>query len=244
MQILKESFETTMAQIVDRLNAEKHLELEEDSNKTAWDNSMAMIHQEELNDTVNIEDELANSKATLISTPDFKIKISNQPIEFKKIGKTLRPFLLDIELKGSLKRDFIKKVVNFNHYRKVIIYDKPMLKYNFQYGNMSIDFFTDSINKLTGFFKATLTSKVIKRQRYDYAKTYTREPESKLEGYAFPMIEEQMHERALQLIEELDTLTYQSTAVARMLRSRKEDIILDLQERVSELEAKLESNDT
>ena len=242
MQILKESFETTMQQIVDRLNAEKHIELEEASDRTAWDNSMAMIHQEELNNTVNIEDELSNSKATLILTSNFKIKIANQPIEFKKIGKTLRPFLLDIELKGTLKRTFIKKVVDFNHYKRVTIYNKPMLKYNFQYGNMSIDFFTDSINNLTGFFKASLTSQLIKRQRYNYSKTYTREPESKLEGYVFPMIEEQMHERALELIEELDTLTYQSKSVARMLRNRKEDTILDLQERVSELEFQLESN--
>ena len=235
MQVIRESFDDTMAAIVDRLNNEKFNNMQEESESLAWKQQYRLNFEEELVDTVSLEDELAEATAVLILTSNNKIKISNQEVNWTKSRTTITPNLNSIPIKGKLKRALIAKLVDFSKYTEVTLYNKPFFKYNFQYGAMSIDFFTDNLGKLSGFFKVRGTAANNKKHTIKRVKTYTNEVESKLNGDAFPEVELNMLEQALELVEDLETLCYKSDNIARAVAKRT-DLQID---RIKELEAEI-----
>ena len=245
MQILRESFEDTMKSIQNDINREKFMSLEEENDKInenlKLNQEFIFQFEEKLTSSVTLEDELSTLNATLILNNTNEVTIANQKVTFKVTGTTISPYLKAIKLKGKIKRAFISKVVNFNHYERVTIYDKAFLKYTFQYGAMAIEYFTNDINNLTGFFKMKKTSLINKKHFRKYPKTYTYQEASKIDATMFPSIEEDAATKAEELIEELENLAYRSEAVATILRDREIDQsyrIQELEKRIQELENK------
>ena len=158
MEILRESFETTMQAIENELNRKKYTELENENDNLSFTQQYMFENYEDLTDTINLEDELANLPISLMTKGNNEIKLAGQKVVFKKSGKTLKPFLGDIEIKGRLKQKVIYAVIDFTKMKPVRLNGKPFLKYNFQYGIASIDFYTDNLKTLSGFFKQRLTS--------------------------------------------------------------------------------------
>ena len=245
MQILRESFEETMKSMINELNRNEYMKLEQESNEKndnlELNQEFKLQFEENLTSTVTLEDELSTLNATLILNNNNEVTIANQKVTFKVTNTTISPYLGTVKLKGKIKRAFISKIVDFNHYERVTLYDKAFLKYTFQYGTMSIEYFTNDISNLTGFFKMKKTSLINKKHFRKYPKTYTYEESSKIDATMFPSIEEDAATKAEELIEELENLAYRSNAVAVILRDREIDQsyrIKQLEERIKELENK------
>ena len=66
MQILRDNFEDTMERLQDDLAREKFLEMEQDAAQASWDQQLSLMRQEELVDTITLEDELANISIKLM----------------------------------------------------------------------------------------------------------------------------------------------------------------------------------
>jgi len=92
MQVLRESFDDTMEQLQNELAREKFIEMEEDAAIASWEQQSSLMHQEELTDTITLEDELANiSVRLMIKTETNEIKIAGQKVEWLKKNTTINP---------------------------------------------------------------------------------------------------------------------------------------------------------
>ena len=218
-QILREDFDTSLAEHLSE-NSRAELEILEDySEKIADLNKLALGWAEEYTDVINMEDELANVKANFINTDDFKVTLGGTPITFVKSGKTYKAQLGGIDIRGALKH---KLVAHLTHGVEPVIVDisgTPAVKYLIQYGTYALEIYV--FKNGNSFFKKYLSAKQNKRKNSIHrAKTYSYEEEDKINGGAFPQIELDTLERALELVEELENLSFKSEAVRKMLDQR------------------------
>ena len=134
MQILRNSFEEAYSKVSDDIQRAKHL----DSDKEM--ESYMFLHQTKFTDTVDLVDELANVEiGTMLRTKENEIEIAGQTINFiSKTGKTLTPQLVNIDLKGALKKKLLSALGFGSNTEEVEMWGKYFTKQVFQYGILSI----------------------------------------------------------------------------------------------------------
>ncbi len=235
-EIHRSDFDTSIAERLEYKSKEE-LEILEEYTKELDDlNKLALGWSEDYTDIINMEDELANIKATFINTSDYKTLLAGTPITFVKYGKTYRPELNGIEIKGSLKHKLVAHLIKGTPPKIVNINGTPVVKYTIQYANYGLEVYV--FKNGNSFFKVFLSAKKNRsKNTIKRPKTYSYEEEDKTDGSIFPEIELDMLEKALELIDELDNLCFKSDTVAKVIAARTDSNIY----RIKELEAEIEA---
>ena len=193
--------------------------LQEYTDKITDLNKLSLGWSEEYTDVVNLEDELANVKANFIRDERNKVLLGGTAITFKLIGRTYKPMLNGIEIKGMLKHKLVRFLVEGTEPKVTSIKSTPVLKYLVQYSTYALEVYI--FENGGSFFKVYLSSKSMKKKcTIKYPKKYSIECEEKIDGNMFPQMELDAIDEALNLLEELTALSKKSEAVARVLASR------------------------
>jgi hypothetical protein len=241
-QAKREDLTTNLQAAMELRTEEEKRVLEEYASKIADLNKLALGWSEDYTDVINLEDELAHIKADFIDTKDFKTLLGGTPIEFKQVGKTYRPYLGGIEIKGPLKRKLVMHLTHGIEPKVTVIGGTPAVKYLRQYSTYALEIYV--FENGNSFFKAYASAKAMQRKNVvRRAKVYSYEEADKINAGAFPEIELDALERALELLEELDNLAFKSDAVARALKDRTDDQsyqIKELELEVEELKKQLQ----
>ncbi len=218
-EIHRSDFDTSIAERIDYKTREELEILENYTNELSDLNQLALGWSEDYTDIINLEDELANIKATFVNIPGYKTLLGGTPISFTRYGKTYRPELNGIEIKGSLKHKLVAHLTKGTQPKVVDISGTPAVKYIIQYANYGLEIYV--FKNGNSFFKVFLSAQKNKtKNTIKRPKTFSHELEDKLDGNIFPEIEMDMIEKALDLIDELENLSYKSNTVVRVIDTR------------------------
>jgi hypothetical protein len=233
-QAYREEIATTLQQTLELKTREELQVLEDYASKIEDLNKLALGWSEDYTDTINLEDELSRIPATFVDTDDHKTTLGGVPIDFKQSGKTYKPYLQGVEIKGALKHKLVLHLTHGIEPKVITIGGTPAVKYLRQYSTYALEIYV--FDNGNSFFKAYASAKAMQRKNtLKRQKTYSYEEADKINGNAFPEIEFDTLERALELLEELENLAFKSDAVARALRDRKEEQY----QKIKELEMEL-----
>jgi hypothetical protein len=232
--IKRDSLATNLAELMELQTREEKNILEDYAEKIADLNKLALGWSEDYTDVVNLEDELANIKADFVTNTKHQILLGGTPIDFKPSGKTYRPYLGGVEVKGMLKRKLVMYITHGIQPQVVDISGTPAVKYLIQYSTYALEIYV--FKNGNSFFKAYASSRAMRRKNtINRPHTYSYEEADIVDGAMFPDMELDMLERALDLYEELENLAFKSRAVAKALAARGDD----KEYRIQQLEAEL-----
>jgi len=233
-EIYRSDFDTSIMSRMDEVTLEETRILEDYAEQIGDLSKLALGWSEDYTDVVNMEDELANIKATFVDIEGYKTLLGGTPITFTKVGKTYKPMLSGIEIKGGLKHKLVAHLTKAIEPKIVNISGTPAVKYTIQYGTYGLEIYV--FKNGNSFFKAFMSAKQDRKKKTIIRpKTYSHEEADKINGGAFPEIELDMLERALDLVDELENLCYKSDTIARAVSKRTDTNIY----KIKELEARI-----
>ncbi len=237
-EIHRADFDTSIMSRMDEMNLEETRILEDYAKQIDDLSKLSLGWSEDYTDIISLENELANIKATFVNIKGYKTLLGGTPITFVKSGRIYKPTLNGVDITGLLKHKLVAHLTKAHEPKIVSINGTSAVKYLVQYSTYALEIYI--FKNGNSFFKAFLSAKKdIKKKTIKYAKTYSHEPEDKINGNAFPEIELDMLERALDLVDELENLCYKSDTIARAISKRTDTNIYkikELESRILELE--------
>ena len=248
-QVKRQSVTALLEEVMQMKSEEELRELENYTKEVRDVNTLALGWAEDYTDAVNLEDELSDIVATFITNDKHQVLLGGTPITFKHEGRTYKPMLSGVEIKGKLKRKLTAYLTMHIEPKAITVGLTPALKYIIQYSNYALEVYV--FENGNSFYKAYLSSKKDQKKRtMHYSKTYVIEPEAVIDGSMFPEMEFSAVEEALELMEQLTTLSKKSIGAAKAIQDRSDyhlensieylSEIQSLEDRVTELEAELE----
>jgi len=239
MQIEREDFKTLLESRLDYRTKQEIIILEDYAKNIADLSKLALGWSEDYTDVIDLENELSEIKAEFIEIDGFKTLLGGTPVTFKKVGKVYKPMIGTVELTGSIKRKLVAHLTKAKEPKIIEISGTPAVKYTIQYTNYGLEIYV--FKNGNSFFKAFMSAKQDRKKRtINRPNTYSMETSDKLDASMFPEAELSMLERALDIVDELEMLSYKSDSVARAVAERTDlqiDKINELEARILELEA-------
>ena len=218
--IERTDFNTSLEERLSETSTEEMRILEDYTDQLDDLNKLSLGWSEDYTDVVNLEDELANIKANFVNIEGYNTLLGGTPVKFVKEGKTYKPQLGGIEIKGMLKRKLVAHLTHAVTPKVVDINGTPAVKYTVQYSTYALEIYV--FKNGNSFFKAFMSAKQDKKkQTIKYGNTYNQGGDVEVDGNMFPEVELAMVDNAQELLEELQALVAKSASVKAMLKARQ-----------------------